>query len=228
MNFEEGQTILINKPPGWTSFDIVKKVGILLYKMNKKNIKVGHAGTLDPLATGLLIICTGKMTRRADEFQAYEKEYTGTIRLGAVTPSFDNETEISETFPTAHITEALIREAAQKLTGTHWQVPPVYSAKKVEGKRAYKLARKGRPAKMAPSEITITEFEITGIEMPIVSFRIVCSKGTYIRSVANDLGRLLASGACLNSLCRTRIGDFRIEDAVSIEDFQQKLQGLPA
>jgi tRNA pseudouridine55 synthase len=223
MNFEEGEVILINKPLGWTSFDVVKKLGILIRKHLSKSVKVGHAGTLDPLATGLLIICTGKMTKRADEVQLLEKEYTGTLTLGSTTPSFDRETKVNATFPVGHISADMVREAAEKFIGTSLQVPPAYSAKKVDGKRAYRLARKGKEARMYPSEIRIGAFDITGTDLPDVHFRIVCSKGTYIRSVAHDLGRAMNSGAYLSALCRTRIGTYRLKDAVSIEDFGQRL-----
>lgn len=192
-------------------------------KAPTRNLKVGHAGTLDPLATGLLIICTGKMTKKIDELQQQEKEYTGTITLGSTTPSYDLETELNGTFPTEHITEEMIRNTAKKFIGTIQQTPPVYSAVKIGGKRAYDLARAGKTAEMKPKEVSITSFEITGIKMPLVEFKIVCSKGTYIRSLADDFGKVLNSGAHLSSLCRTRIGGFRIENALSMEDFGKKI-----
>ena len=182
----EGEVLLINKPLRWTSFDVVNKLRIMLTQIGKVKLKVGHAGTLDPLATGLLIICTGKMTKKVDEFQAEEKEYTGTFTLGSTTPSFDLETEVNQTFRTEHITEEIIRNAAKQFTGTIQQIPPVYSAVKIGGKRAYDLTRAGKTAEMKSKEVTITSFQITGIEMPVVRFKVVCSKGTYIRSLADD------------------------------------------
>jgi tRNA pseudouridine55 synthase len=212
--FETGQVLLINKPLKWSSFDVVKKLRNVIGVK-----KIGHAGTLDPLATGLLILCTGKFTKKIDEYQGMEKEYTGTFRLGVTTPSFDLETPVNEEFETKHLTKELIRQAALGFTGKITQVPPVYSAKKIEGKRAYELARKGKTAEVKPVEVMISSFEITGISMPEVSFRVVCSKGTYIRSLANDFGKALGSGAFLSSLCRTRIGIFRIEEAWDLDEF---------
>lgn len=220
-NFTEGAILLINKPYRWTSFDVVKKLHYLIRKnLGIKKIKVGHAGTLDPLATGLLIVCTGKFTKKIREIQELEKEYTGTITLGATTPSFDLETPVDKTFTMENITEGKIREAAKNLTGTFQQVPPVYSAKKIEGKRAYEHARKGRSVEMKSAEITIKEFEITSITLPEVHFRITCSKGTYLRSIARDFGEILGNGAHLTRLCRTRTGNYRLEDAMNAEDFK--------
>lgn len=207
--------LLVNKPLQWTSFDVVRK---LKYKL--KISKVGHAGTLDPLATGLLIICTGKMTKRIDEYQGQEKEYTGTFTIGQTTPSYDLETETTPPVSTAHITRAHLESAASKLTGKIDQVPPLHSAIKVGGKRAYELARKGRSAELKSREVTIRLFEICGVDLPVVSFRIVCSKGTYIRSMARDFGELLGVGAHLSSLCRTRIGDFQLKDAKEIDEIE--------
>ena len=249
MDFYKGELILINKPSGWTSFDVVNKLRNILIKISipeflpgavesnlqpvktprpvsqvTRKLKVGHAGTLDPLATGLLIICTGKLTKEISQYREQEKEYTGIFFLGAATPSFDLETMPVKEFPVSHITNKLIVETAKKFTGKIIQVPPVYSAKKIAGERAYKNARKGLEVKMTASEIFIHEFEITKIEMPLVRFRIVCSKGTYIRAVADDFGKALNSGAYLASLCRTRIGKFKLEDALSIEEFQKKYQ----
>lgn len=240
----EGNIFFLNKPLCWTSFDVVKKIRWLLTRAIKAQIqqdshvtpphssprvkiKVGHAGTLDPLATGLLIVCTGKFTKKIQEIQDQEKEYTGTITLGATTPSFDLETGVDKTFPLENITEEKINEAAKKLTGSITQIPPVFSAKKIEGKRAYEHARKGKAVEMKSVRITIKEFEITAINIPHVQFRIVCSKGTYLRSVARDLGELLGNGAHLTRLCRTRIGNYRIEEALTIEEFE-KLYGLMA
>lgn len=218
-NFEEGEVLLINKPLTWTSFDVVNRLRNSLKKhLNVKKLKVGHAGTLDPLADGLLIVCTGKFTKRIDEFMGQEKEYTGTFRLGATTPSFDLEQEVDQTYETSHITEAMIQAAAQKYTGDILQIPPMFSAIKVEGKRAYRYARKDEELVLAARPVNIREFEITRIEMPEVDFRISCSKGTYIRSLARDFGLELNSGAHLVVLRRTRIGDFRLEDAHNLED----------
>ncbi|OQA12255.1 MAG: tRNA pseudouridine synthase B [Bacteroidetes bacterium ADurb.Bin397] len=214
MDFEKGEVLLFDKPLKWTSFDLVRKVrGLIRIK------KVGHAGTLDPLATGLMIICTGKMTKQIDTFQAQIKEYTGTFKLGATTPCYDMEQPEDATFPTEHISEQMIREMVNQFTGVISQMPPPHSAVKVDGKRAYELARKGKEVVMKSREVTIDAFEITGINMPEVSFRIVCSKGTYIRSIAHDFGKALGSGAYLTSLCRTRIGEFRLENAMQLADF---------
>ncbi len=205
--------LLINKPLEWTSFDVVKKLrGILKIK------KIGHAGTLDPLATGLLILCTGKMTKRIDTFQAQEKEYTGKMILGQTTPSYDLETAPTSPQDISGITEQMIQDVASKFTGTIAQVPPLHSAVKVDGKRAYKLARAGSEAKLKAREITIMEFEITHINLPEVGFRVVCTKGTYIRSLVHDVGQALGVGAYLSELCRTRIGDFLLKDAQTLEE----------
>lgn len=210
---EADRVLLINKPLEWTSFDVVRKL------RNKLKIKkIGHAGTLDPLATGLLILCTGKMTKRIDEYQAQEKEYTGRFILGQSTPSHDLETEVNETADISGLTTEKIMAATRQFIGTIDQVPPMHSAIKVEGKRAYELARKGHTAELKSRQITISAFDITAIELPSVSFRVVCSKGTYIRSLARDFGKALGVGAYLAELCRTRIGDFRLEDAMQIED----------
>jgi tRNA pseudouridine55 synthase len=230
-HFEEGEVILINKPLNWTSFDIINRFRFFLKKqIGIKKIKVGHAGTLDPLADGLLIVCTGKFTKRIDEFQGQEKEYTGTFRLGATTPSFDLEHEIDHTYETSHITEAMIYEAATKFTGDIEQVPPVYSAIKIGGKRAYKFARKDQDPELASRQVNIREFEITRIEMPEVDFRVSCSKGTYIRSLARDFGLTLGSGAHLTALRRTRIGQFLLKDAWELDDLMTEItkeSGLP-
>jgi tRNA pseudouridine55 synthase len=213
-SFEEGRVLLINKPLEWTSFDAVRKIRNLI-----KIKKVGHAGTLDPLATGLLIICTGKFTKKINEYMAQEKEYTGSFTLGATTPTYDLESEPVNFKPTDTITEKEIKNTTQQFMGEILQVPPSHSAIKVDGKRVYELARQGKEVKLEPRKITIKEFEITTIEMPVVSFRVVCTTGTYIRSLANDFGTALGCGAYLSSLCRTRIGTFSIEDALTIEAF---------
>lgn len=204
---------------GKTRVTLKREIGL-------KKIKVGHAGTLDPLATGLLILCFGKFTKTIDEHQGKEKEYTGTIMLGATTPSYDLESEVDQTYPTEHITPELLEEARDKLTGVIQQMPPIFSAKKVDGKRAYKSARAGKEVKMTAREVIISEFEITRVELPEVDFRIVCSKGTYIRSIAHDLGQLLNSGGHLTALRRTRIGDFYVEEAMSIDDWMEHVQEL--
>jgi tRNA pseudouridine55 synthase len=212
METNEDRVILIDKPLEWTSFDVVNKL-----RKKLKIKKIGHAGTLDPLATGLLILCTGKMTKRIDEFQAQEKEYTGHLVIGQTTPSHDLETEVSEAKAITHITNELISDAAKKFTGLIDQIPPIHSAVKIDGKRAYKLARKGKEPELKPRTVTVSEFEITSIELPIVKFRIVCSKGTYIRSIARDFGEALGVGAYLSKLCRTRIGHYQLKDALTID-----------
>ncbi len=219
--YEKGQVLLIDKPLYWTSFDAVRHVRNLV-----KTKKVGHAGTLDPLATGLLIICTGKLTKTINEYQAQEKEYTGTITLGSVTPSFDLETEAQNFQPTDHITDVQIVAATGLFTGAIEQVPPIYSAIKQEGKRLYTLARKGIEVIPEPRKITISAFEITGVEMPLVHFKVVCSTGTYIRSLAHDFGASLGCGGHLSSLRRTRIGAMLVGDAFSIESFEAKIEAL--
>lgn len=219
-DFIAGEVILINKPYKWTSFDVVGKIRSLLKYRLQIKAKVGHAGTLDPLATGLLIICTGKFTKKIEQYQAQEKEYTGTFFLGATTPSFDLETIVDKTYATEHITEDAIYETAIKFTGSLLQIPPIYSAIKIDGERAYEIARRGETAEIKAKEVNVTEFEITRIDLPVVEFRIVCSKGTYIRSLARDYGLALQSGAHLTSLCRTRIGEFRITEALEMEEFE--------
>ncbi|WP_266205296.1 tRNA pseudouridine(55) synthase TruB [Pontibacter kalidii] len=212
-DFAAGEILLINKPLDWTSFDVVKKV-----RNTIRVKKVGHAGTLDPLATGLLILCTGKFTKRIDEIQGQEKEYTGIIRLGETTPSYDRETEVTETRDISHLTEESIKQAAQSFVGAIEQVPPIYSAVQVDGKRAYDLARKGKEVELKPRSVTINAFDITSINGPEVEFRVVCSKGTYIRSLAHDLGQKLGVGGHLSKLERTRIGEYKLEDALTIDD----------
>lgn len=218
-SFEEGQLLLINKPLRWTSFDAVNKIRNLI-----RVKKVGHAGTLDPLATGLLIICTGKFTKKINEYMAQEKEYTGTFTLGATTPTYDLESEPENFKPFEHLTEPGIRSATKNFTGEIMQLPPAHSAIKVDGKRLYALARQGKEVKLEPRKITISEFEITKIELPIVHFKVVCGTGTYIRSLANDFGLALGCGAYLSSLCRTRIGTFLIQDAMTMEEFEKKIK----
>lgn len=219
-DFQLGQILLIDKPLHWTSFQVVNKLRWeLKQKFKLKNIKVGHAGTLDPLATGLLIICTGKMTKQIDTFQAQIKEYTGTLVLGSTTPSYDLETEINETFPTEHITPRLIGETTKQFIGTIQQYPPVFSAIKKEGKRLYEFARAGEDVDIKPRQITIAVFEITNKDGLNIDFRVVCSKGTYIRSLVHDFGKALNSGAHLSALRRTKIGDFNVAQAITVEAF---------
>ena len=217
--FAEGKVLLINKPLRWTSFDAVKKIRTLI-----RIPKVGHAGTLDPLATGLLIICTGKYTKKINEYMCMEKEYTGSITLGASTPSYDLESEPENFMPYEHITIEQINQIIKdKFLGEIKQVPPMFSAIKKEGKPLYLAARKGITLEVEPRTITIGEFEITKIELPLVYFRIVCSTGTYIRSIANDLGRELNTGGYLSSLCRTRIGEFNNADAITLAEFEKDI-----
>ncbi|MFH4963519.1 tRNA pseudouridine(55) synthase TruB [Gaetbulibacter sp. M235] len=219
-DYLSGQVLLIDKPLHWTSFQVVNKLRYEIKKtFNIKNIKVGHAGTLDPLATGLLVLCTGKMTKQIDSFQGQVKEYTGTLVLGSTTASYDLETEINETFSTEHITEDLIHQTTKQFIGEIDQIPPVFSALKQDGKRLYQFARAGEEVEIKSRKITIQEFEITKIEGLEVDFRIVCSKGTYIRSLAHDFGKALKSGAHLSALRRTKIGDFNVANAISIENF---------
>lgn len=218
-NFAEGRVLLIDKPLRWTSFDVIKKIRNLI-----KIKKVGHAGTLDPLATGLLIVCTGKFTKKINEYMAKEKEYTGTFTLGATTPTYDLESEPENFKSTEHINEDVIKNNVWNFIGEILQVPPAHSAIKLDGKRVYELARRGKEVKLEPRKITITEFEITAISMPVVHFRVVCSTGTYIRSLAHDFGTALGCGAHLSSLCRTRIGEFLLKDAQTIEDFEKDIK----
>ncbi|KOS06704.1 pseudouridine synthase [Flavobacterium akiainvivens] len=223
-DFTEGQVILLDKPLTWSSFQAVNKVKWSLKKhLGLKKIKVGHAGTLDPLATGLLIVCTGKFTKRIPELQGMEKEYTGTFHLGATTPSYDLETEVNATFPTEHITEELIQETTKQFLGEIDQKPPVFSAIKKDGKRLYEHARKGEEVEIAARKTTIHEFEITRIALPEVDFRVVCSKGTYIRSLAYDFGIALNSGAHLSALRRTKIGEFSVINGISPTDFEENI-----
>ena len=221
--FLEGQILLIDKPLTWSSFQAVNKIKYALIKNLDlpKKFKIGHAGTLDPLASGLLIICTGKFTKRIAELQGQIKEYTGTITVGATTPSYDLETEIDATFPTEHITEALILETTKQFIGEIDQKPPVFSAIKKDGKRLYEHARAGEEIEIEFRKTTIHEFEITRIDLPQIDFRVSCSKGTYIRSLAYDFGMALQSGGHLSALRRTKIGDYCVEDGISPEDFEK-------
>ncbi|TCV10245.1 tRNA pseudouridine synthase B [Sphingobacterium alimentarium] len=213
--FAEGEVLLVDKPKTWTSFDVVGK---LRNTMKPLKLKVGHAGTLDPLATGLLIICTGKLTKQIDSYQAEDKEYTGTITLGATTPSYDLETEIDQTFDISSITEEQIRAAAQTLKGEIDQFPPAHSALKINGERVYEKARRGEEVELKSRRVTISSFEIEKIELPLIYFKIKCSKGTYIRSIAHDLGKALNSGSYLSSLRRTMSGNFHVDNAWNLEE----------
>lgn len=224
MDYFSGEILCFNKPFRWSSFDLVKKVrSVLFTELNTNKLKIGHAGTLDPLATGLLIICTGKYTKRIDEIQVMEKEYTGTFKVGFTTPSFDLETDENASFPIEHINEQLIHETAKGFIGEQQQVAPIYSAKKIKGERAYEFARRGEEIEIKSNIITIYSFNITNVNLPWIDFEITCSKGTYIRSIARDFGLKLNSGAYMTKLCRTRIGDYKLEDAIEIENFQKSL-----
>ena len=219
--FEQGQLILIDKPFGWTSFDVVRKIRYLT-----KTKKVGHAGTLDPLATGLLIVCTGKFTKKINEYMAQEKEYIGSITLGATTPTYDLESEPQDFKPIDELTEEKIKDATKIFTGNILQTPPIHSAIKKEGKRSYDLARQGIDVKLEPRAVTVSAFEITTIELPKIYFKVVCTTGTYIRSLANDYGEKLGCGGYLSSLCRTRIGEFLLENAQTMEQFEQYVKEI--
>lgn len=224
-DYKNGQVLLIDKPLEWTSFQAVNKIRWHIRKyFNIKKIKVGHAGTLDPLATGLLIICTGKQTKNINIYQGQIKEYTGTFTLGGTTPSYDLETEINKTFPTDHITEELLYKTTKQFIGNIQQQPPIFSALKKNGKRLYELARKGETTEIPARKITISEFEITNIDDLKIDFRVVCSKGTYIRSLAHDFGKALQSGAHLSTLRRTKIGNFSVKNAESIQNFIERLE----
>lgn len=227
MNFIEGQILHFDKPLGWTSFQLVGKVRWLLCRaLGRKKLKVGHAGTLDPLATGVMVICTGKATKRIEELQLGRKEYTATLQLGATTPSYDLEHEINATYPTEHITEEAVRAALTRFTGEIEQVPPVFSACKVDGKRAYDLARKGKDVELKAKRITIDELELLRFDAETMQMdiRVRCSKGTYIRSLARDIGEALDSGAHLTALRRTQVGNYKIDDAFpSVEAFEEWL-----
>lgn len=221
MNFKDGAIICVNKPYGWTSFGVVNKVRYFVCrKQGVKKLKVGHAGTLDPLATGVMILCTGRATKRIEEFQAHTKEYVATLRLGATTPSFDLEKEVDATYPTDHITRELVEETLRQFVGSIEQVPPAFSACKVDGKRAYDLARKGREVELKPKTLVIDEIELLAYELPDIRIRVVCSKGTYIRALARDIGIALHSGAHLTALERTRVGDVRLEDCLALDQVE--------
>ena len=221
-NFKEGEILLINKPLYWTSFDVVNKIRKLIYEYTgDKTIKVGHAGTLDPLANGLIIICTGKFTKTIDQIQNMPKEYIATIELGKTTPSFDLETDFNNYFTINHITTEYIKKTLADFIGISEQLPPIYSAKKVNGKRAYEFARRGKDLDLLPRKIEIYNIVIEKIDIPFVTFKVLCSKGTYIRALARDIGEKLKSGAYLKSLCRNAIGHYKLEDAINMDDIKK-------
>lgn len=225
-DFLDGQLLLIDKPLEWTSFDAVKKIKFTIRnKFSLKKIKVGHAGTLDPLATGLLIICTGKFTKKITELTLEDKTYTGSFTLGATTASFDLESEVVDIKPIDHINAEMVEKAAAEMTGTIDQIPPAFSAKKVDGKRAYESARKGIEVILKPQTVEIKKFEVDCSELPKVHFTVICSKGTYIRSMARDLGETLQTGAYLSELRREAVGNFNVEHAITPVDFHQELSG---
>lgn len=227
MNFIDGEILCFDKPLTWTSFDLVNKVRYLIKRqLNVKKFKIGHAGTLDPLATGVLIVCTGKATKRIEEMQYKTKEYVATLKLGATTPSFDLEQEIDATYPTEHITREMVEEVLPRFLGEIWQVPPTFSAVKVNGKRAYDYARKGAEVELKPKLLVIDEIELLDCSLPEITIRVVCSKGTYIRALARDIGLALQSGAHLTALRRTKVGDFHVDDCLSIEQFQTMMNEL--
>ncbi|MBQ0033667.1 MAG: tRNA pseudouridine(55) synthase TruB [Bacteroidales bacterium] len=230
MDFQEGEILYFNKPLHKTSFDVCGKVRWLIcHKLGVKKLKVGHTGTLDPLATGVVVVCTGKKTKLIDELQHHTKEYVATLQLGATTPSFDLEKPIEHTYPTEHIARQLIDEVLPRFRGEIWQVPPTFSAVKIDGKRAYEYARKGEEVEIKPKLLVIDELEILRYdhEAQVLELRVVCSKGTYIRALARDIGEALHSGAHLIGLCRTRVGETRLEDCMSLEQFEQLIQTMP-
>ena len=225
MDFQDGEILYVNKPYRFTSFDVVNKMRWQLCRaLGVKKLKVGHAGTLDPLATGVMIVCTGRATKRIEEFQAHTKEYVATLRLGATTPSFDLEKEIDAYYPTEHITRPMVEEVLSRFVGTIEQVPPTFSAIKVGGVRAYDMARKGRDVELKPKTLVIDEIELIDCSLPdSITIRVVCSKGTYIRALARDIGEALQSGAHLTALCRTRVGNVTLSDCIALDDFPQWL-----
>lgn len=224
MDYQAGEILYFNKPLTWTSFNLVNRVrGVLSRHLGVKKLKVGHAGTLDPLATGVMILCTGKATKQIESFQYQTKEYIATLMLGATTPSFDLEKEIDATYPTEHITEELVRNTLQQFVGTIEQIPPTFSAVKIDGKRAYQYAREGMDVEIKPKTLVIDEIELLNCSLPSITIRVVCSKGTYIRALARDIGIALQSGAHLTALQRTRIGTITLEQCLEYEDFVQQL-----
>ena len=227
MDFKEGEVLYFDKPLTWTSFAVVNKIRYhLCRKLGVKKLKVGHAGTLDPLAIGVMILCTGKATKRIEELQAHTKEYVATLMLGATTPSYDLEKEIDATYPTEHITRELVEEVLKKFVGSIEQVPPAFSACMVDGKRAYDLARKGEEVQLKAKTLVIDEIELLECNLPVIKIRVVCSKGTYIRALARDIGEALQSGAHLTGLVRTRVGEVRLEDCMQVDAFESWLEGI--
>ena len=227
MDFKEGEVLYFDKPLTWTSFAVVNKIRYhLCRKLGVKKLKVGHAGTLDPLATGVMILCTGKATKRIEELQAHTKEYVATLMLGATTPSYDLEKEIDAIYPTEHITRELVEEVLKKFVGSIEQVPPAFSACMVDGKRAYDLARKGEEVQLKAKTLVIDEIELLECNLPVIKIRVVCSKGTYIRALARDIGEALQSGAHLTGLVRTRVGEVRLEDCMQVDAFESWLEGI--
>lgn len=225
MDFKEGEVLCFYKPYQWTSFALVNKIRWMVCRhIGEKKLKVGHAGTLDPLATGVLIVCTGKKTKMIDSFQYATKEYVATLQLGATTPSFDLEHDVDAFYPTEHITRQLIEQTLPRFTGEIWQIPPVYSAVKIDGKRAYDYARKGEEVEIKPKLLVIDEIELLDFQDMRLTIRVVCSKGTYIRALARDIGKALGSGAHLTALERTRVGNYRIDDCLTVEAFEQMLE----
>lgn len=228
MDFKAGEVLYFDKPLKWTSFALVAKVRYhLSRRLHVKKLKVGHAGTLDPLATGVMIVCTGKATKRIEEFQYHTKEYIATIRLGATTPSFDLEKEIDAVYPTEHITRSMVEETLKQFIGKIEQIPPTFSACKIEGKRAYDLARAGKEVELKPKTLVIDEIELLECELPVIKIRVVCSKGTYIRALARDIGQALHSGAHLIGLIRTRVGNITLKDCMDVEKFEEWLAQQP-
>ena len=224
MDFQNGEILFIDKPYRFTSFDVVNKVRWQLCRaLGVKKLKVGHAGTLDPLATGVMIVCTGRATKRIEEFQATTKEYVATLRLGATTPSFDLEKPIDAYYPTEHITRPMVEDVLKRFVGTIEQIPPSFSACKVGGVRAYDMARKGKEVELKPKTLVIDEIELLDCTLPDITIRVVCSKGTYIRALARDIGETLGSGAHLTALCRTRVGDIKVDDCIVLDDFPRWL-----
>lgn len=225
LNPVEGEIFYVDKPLRWTSFDVVKRIrGVLSRRTGIKKLKVGHAGTLDPLATGVMTVVTGRATKRIEELQAHTKEYVAEIRLGATTPSFDLETEVDAEYPWQHIGREQVVEALSKFVGAIKQVPPAYSACKIDGKRAYKMARKGKEVNIKAKELVIDEIELVGMQLPVITVRVVCSKGTYIRALARDIGEALGSGAHLVGLRRTRVGDIRVESCEQVDRLIDRLE----
>ena len=228
MDFNEGEIIYIDKPLHWTSFDVVKRIRLrILRRLKQKKLKVGHAGTLDPLATGVMIVCTGRATKRIEEVKYNIKEYIATLQLGATTPSFDLETEIDAHYPHEHITRESVERTLPRFVGSIMQVPPSYSACKIDGRRAYDMARKGQEVELKPKELVIDEIELLSCELPLIQIRVVCSKGTYIRALARDIGAALGSGAHLVGLVRTRVGDVTLADCLSVDEVARMIDEAP-